>query len=162
MASLRASAFAPEAKRCAAWEESLDAIELIQLHAQVRHFERGLHRFAALVASARSRPLERLLDRLRRQHTEYHRNAGLDRNVLKPASALARNVLKVRRIATDDAAERNDRLVLPALRRATRNDRQLECTGHSHDREIRRIAAVLFPRSDGALHEPRHHEFIEP
>src|SRR5687768_15598517 len=126
MASLRASAFAPEAKRCAAWEESLDAIELIQLHAQVRHFERGLHRFAALVASAGSRTLERLLDRLRRQHTEYHRNARLDGNVLKPPRTLAGDVLEMRCIATDDAAERNDRLVLPALRRATRDDRQLE------------------------------------
>ena len=41
-----------------------------ELHEEIRHFERGFHRLAALVTATRCRTLQCLLHRFSRQHTE--------------------------------------------------------------------------------------------
>ncbi len=69
-----------------------------------------VHGLAALVAGAGGRALECLLHRLDGQHAEDDGHAGLQARKLQAAGALAGDVLEMRRVAADDAAERHDRV----------------------------------------------------
>ena len=71
-------------------------------------------------------------------------------DVLQPAGAFARDVLEMRRVAADDAAERDDRVVLAAHGERARSHGQLERARHARDQQALRRAAMLAPRGDGA------------
>ena len=62
-------------------------------------------------------------------------NAGLDRRELEPAGRLAGHVVEVRRLAADDAPERDDAGVAAGLGERHRRERQLERAGHGNDRD---------------------------
>src|SRR5256886_207476 len=88
--------------------------------------ERRLGRFVALVPGRASRPRQRLLERFGGQHPEPDGEPMSERDVAEPARRLARDVLEVRRLASDHAAERHDRPIPPARGRSFRGHRQLE------------------------------------
>ena len=60
---------------------------------------------------------------------------AVERGELKPAGGLARDVVEVRRVATNDAAECDDAREAPRLREACCRKRQLERSGNDHDRD---------------------------
>src|SRR2546421_5710769 len=76
---------------------------LAQLRKCVGHLERAVHGFRALVD-----PRLRLLDVLDREDAEADRHARLERCELEPARGLACDVVEVRGLAADDAAECDD------------------------------------------------------
>src|SRR5206468_3359426 len=80
-------------------------------------------------------PRLRLLDAVEREDSEGDGNARLERRELQAARGLARDVVEMRRVAADDAAERDDAGEATRLRERRRGERQLECAGYDHDRD---------------------------
>src|SRR5215207_11778326 len=71
----------------------------------VGHLERRAGRVGALVAPSPAGAGKRLLPRLAGQHAEGDRNARLERRQLEAARGLRGDVLEMRRLAANHAAE---------------------------------------------------------
>ena len=86
----------------------------------------------------------RLVGALEREDAERDRDARLDRGELEARGGLARDVVEVRRVAADHAAERDDAGEPPRLRERHRRERQLEGArdGHHGDRALLDAARV--------------------
>src|ERR1044072_8927213 len=76
-----------------------------QLREDVRHLEPGAHRFGALLEPVVG-PVGRVV-LLERKHAERDRDARLERCELEAGRSLAGDEVEVRRVAADDAAERD-------------------------------------------------------
>ena len=83
-----------------------------------------------------------------------------ERDVAKPTRRLARDVLEVRRLAPDHAAERHDGPVPAARRRRFRRDRQLECARHPHHVDLRLGHALLAQALPRALQQAAGDDLI--
>ena len=90
----------------------------------VGHLERAPDRLGALLD-----PRLGLLDPVEREDAEGDRDAGLERGELEPARGLARDVVEVRRVAADDAAERDDAGEAAGLRERRGGEGELERPG---------------------------------
>src|SRR5437763_1590034 len=97
-----------------------------ELGQDVRRGESRLGRLVAFVPGRAARPRHRLLERFSGQHPEPDGEAMGERDGAEPAGRLARDVLEVRRLAADHAAERHDRRVPPARGCGFRGHGQLE------------------------------------
>src|SRR3954454_21540408 len=100
-----------------------------ELGEYVAHLERRPRGCGPLVE-----PDLRLLLVLDRQHAERDRDSGLEAGKLKPASRLARDVLEVRGLPSNDRAEGDDAGIAARLRQGHGGQRQLERAGHRDDR----------------------------
>ena len=76
-----------------------------------------------------------------------------ERDVAEPARRLACDVLEVRRLAPDHAAERHDGRVPAACRRRFRRDRQLEGARHPNHVDLRLGHALLAEALPRALQQ---------
>ena len=111
----------------------------------VGHLERAADGLGALLDTRLG-----LLDVIEREKSEGDGNAGLERGELQPACRLARDVVEVRRVSSDDAAEGDDAGEAPGLRKGGGGNGQLEGARDHHDRD--RIAA-----DSGNARAPRAH-----
>ena len=143
-----------------AWISDGAAIQLDPAQ-QIRELDRREGRIRALVAGLGAGALDRLLDRVRRQHAEGDRNAGIVRDTREPAGAFARDVVEMRRRTLDHRAERNDRIVAAWLRQLARDERQVERTGRAHDLDLLVARAVALEHVDRAAHQLIDDEVIE-
>ena len=100
------------------------------------HLQRPRRRLAPFVAGTAPRALHRLLVGQRRQHAERHRHTGRRRCLHDAVRSRLGNVFEVHRVALDQAAEADDRVVLAALGQPLRGDRDLEGAGHANDRDV--------------------------
>ncbi len=107
-----------------------------ELVAQAREREHGVRRLGAVVALAPTGALERLVQRIDRQHAKRARDAGAQLDVLDAARALGADIVVVIGLAADDRAEAGDARVAAALRRIERGERQLERTRHVEDVDL--------------------------
>src|SRR5579885_3016719 len=126
-----------------------------------RHLESGEHRLPALVAIAARRTLERRLRRVDGQHAEGDRHAGLEACVGEAACALAGDIVEVRRVPADDAAEGDDGVVAAALAELARREGQLESSRNARHRELLGRPAALAPCLDRSPQQTRDDGFIE-
>src|SRR2546428_1826303 len=109
--------------------------------------ERRLGRLVTLVPCLAPGARHRLLEGLRRQHAEPHREAVGERDVAEPAGRFARDVLEMRRLPTDHATEGDDRGVAAARRRRLRGHWELEGAGNPDDvyRVLRHLVLAQAP-----------------
>ena len=80
---------------------------------------------------------------------------------LQAAGALAGDILEMRRVAADHAAERHDRVEAAAAGEAAHRHRQLEGAGHAHHRQLARLTAALEPGGLRSLEKTRDDEIVE-
>ena len=116
---------------------------------KIDELERGLHRFGTDVVLG-TRPRTRLFDRLAGQDAERDRDRQRCRELgQRPRDGVGQDV-EVRRLASDQAAERNNRVETP--RSGDRRDRrwQLERAG---DLELLDLGAFGQRRLEGATGE---------
>src|SRR5881394_789281 len=85
-----------------------------------------------LVSGRCTEPLERIGG----HDAEAHRDAVRERDVAQPARRFARDILEMRRLAPDHAAERHDRVETLARRRGLGQHRQLERAGRPGDLDV--------------------------
>src|SRR4029450_13343165 len=104
---------------------------------QIRHLER-----AADGLRARADTRLRLVETIEREDAERNGYAGLERGELETARSLARDVLEVRRVTSDVAAERDDAREAARCRERGRRERELEGARNDHDRD----RVLTYPR----------------
>src|SRR5581483_4463499 len=97
---------------------------------------------------------QRLLEVLRREDAECDRHARFERGQLQAGRGLAGDVLEVRRLAPDDAAERDDGDVPARLRERHGAERQLECTRHRHDGDVLPVDPRVRELGHGRVEQP--------
>src|SRR6202043_206072 len=95
------------------------------------------------------------------QHPEGDRHAGLEACELQAARAFAGDIVEVRRVAADHAAEGHEGVVTAAGGKLACDYRQLERARHAHHRKVGGGAAVLEPGAGGTLEQTRHDEIVE-
>ena len=78
-----------------------------------------------------------LLSRVAREHAERDGDPGLQPRELEAAGRFGRDVVEVRRLAPDDAAECDHAEVPTRLRERHRSDRQLERSWYRDNRQLR-------------------------
>src|ERR687885_1196447 len=115
----------------------------------------------ALVPLAAARTLLRLRAVVAREDAEGHRDARLEARELEPARRLGGDVLEVRRVAADDAAERDHGRVAPSLREGHRSEWKLERSGHGHHVDALARDTRLGKGREGALEEPGRDVAVE-
>src|SRR5919205_1577759 len=79
---------------------------------QRRHLDRGERRIPPLVSVRAAGAIARLIERLGGDHAERHRHAEVAGDVGDAARRLRGHVVEVRRLAANDGAEADHRLVL--------------------------------------------------
>ena len=125
------------------------------------HLDRADRGVPAFVAGFGAGALDGLLDGVGREHAERDRHAGRHRQLRDAFRSLAGDVVEVRRGSADDRAERDDRVDLFARREAARDERDLPCAGHAHDRDVLARGAVAHERVDRALDQVVDDEVVE-
>ena len=80
---------------------------------------------------------------------------------LQAAGTFAGDVLEMRRVAADHAAERHQRVEAAAAGEATHGHRQLEGPGHAHHRQLARLTAALEPGGLRSLEKACDDEIVE-
>src|ERR1700722_12833323 len=159
MASLRATERALEATRA---EVALDTACLPgQMRHEMRHLKRARHRFGAFIVGARARTPARLLDIVQGEYAEGDRHARVGAGLLQTAGTLAGHELEMRRVSSNHAAERADRLMAAARDKPPCDDGQLKCPGHPRDEEVTLFSAALAPGGHGALQQGGHDGVVE-
>ena len=84
---------------------------LAQSPEKVGHLDGGQRGVGAFIAALCARAVDRLLDSVGGQHTEDNRNAGLQRDLADAAGRLAGNIIEVRRVAANDGAQGDNRVM---------------------------------------------------
>jgi hypothetical protein len=127
---------------------------------KIHQFDRRHRGLESLVAQLDSRAIDRLLERIRRYYSVDNRDASLHAGLRDPFSDFAGDVFKVRRLATNDRAETNHRVILLGTR-------QLECQQGNLERarnlvKLHRlfVSAQTFERIERAFRQPRSDEII--
>ena len=109
--------------------------------------ERGLHRLGTDVVLG-ARPRARLLDGLAREDAEWDRDRKRSGELGQGSRDRVSEDVEVRGLASDQAAERNDRIETTRAREQGDRRRQLEGAGHL---ELLDLRAYRERRRDGAL-----------
>ena len=120
---------------------------------QVGHLERRKRGLGALVSLRPARALLRLPAAVAGEDAEGDGNTRLEPGELEPARGLAGDVLEVRRVAADHAAESDDAGVAPGLCKRHRAERELEGARDRHDVDPLLRHSGLGQRLKGALEE---------
>src|SRR5581483_4301489 len=129
---------------------------------EIRHLDRDERRFRALVrAFIRPRALERLLERIHREHAERDRYAGLRADLRRTARAFARDIFEMRRVAANDGAERDQCVVFAAVRERLERDGDLERARHAHHLDVAPRGPVTRQRVQRAGEKLLAHQFVE-
>src|SRR5687768_6216632 len=97
---------------------------------EIGHLERAANGLRTL-----GDPRFRLLDPIERQEAERDRDTRLERGELEAARCLAGDVVEVRRVAANDAAESDDAGEAPGFRERGGGEWELERAGNDHDRD---------------------------
>src|SRR6185295_16143868 len=128
---------------------------------QVGHLERRKRGLGTLVSLRPARALLRLPAAVAGEDAEGDGDTRLEPGELEPARGLAGDVLEVRRVAADDAAERDDAGVAPRLCKCHRAERELEGARDRHDIDPLLRHSGLGQRLKGALQESRRDVTVE-
>ena len=80
---------------------------------------------------------------------------------MQAARGFAGNIVEVRRIPANHAAECDHRVEAAARGEPADHHRQLEGTGNAHHREVVRAAAALEPGGSCTLEQTRDDEIVE-
>src|SRR3989344_210909 len=132
-----------------------------QLLKQIHHLDDGERRVGTLVAGLGAGTFDRLLDRVHGEHAEPDRKVVLHADLGHATAALAGDVFKVRRLATDDTAKRNERVVFLALGHGLEHQRHLERALYAHDFNIRGVGTVARERVERAFEQTFADETVE-
>ena len=96
------------------------------------HFDGGEPRFESFVPALESGAVDGLLQRVAGQHTEYNWQAAVHLRELQSARGLRTNIIIVRRLAAEHAADGDQRIVLPRRGQFFRSQRQFERPRNVH------------------------------
>src|SRR5690606_23604271 len=102
-----------------------------------------------------------LLDGVDGQHTEGYRHAVFHGHLGQALGALAGDVFKVRRTATNHRAKGNDRRILAALGDFLGDQRDLEGTRRADDSDVAFLHAVADQGVDGTTDQALDDEAVE-
>src|SRR5687768_14943826 len=95
---------------------------LIKIH----NLDGGHGSLITLVPGFYTGPVQRLFDRIGCNNAENNRDACLQRCLCYPARGLARDVIEMRSLTTDDHPDRDDSVEVSALSSFQRRQRQFE------------------------------------
>ncbi len=98
--------------------------------------------------------LLRLREILGREHAKTDRRAGGELHVHDSSRALARNEIKVRRLASDNCAERHERVEAIGFDETLARQRQLEAPGNVEDTDVIIGDFAVAQRTLRAVDEP--------
>src|SRR6185312_7352022 len=148
---------------CSARERARDStlIGWLDLIQDVGRLERRYSGIPALVSVYPSSASERLIHGVARQQPEADRDAGVDAHQREAARRLTRNEIEVRRIAPNDRAECDERIVASALARAPRGERQFPRAGHPDHIDVVERHLVRDQRLQGTVYERTCDRFVE-
>src|SRR5687768_10593959 len=127
---------------------------------EVSHLDRGHRRFITLVTRFYTRPIDRLLNGLGCDDSEDHRDARLQSRLCDTARGLSGDVIKMRRLTTDDDTERDDRVKFAALSRLERCQRQFEGARNAKYLDRVRVGTSVFKCVQRSFKQPRCEELV--
>ena len=124
---------------------------------QIHNLHRCHGRFVSFIVMPRAGARVCLLDRIRGDDAEQSGHAGFQINFGNAPRGFGRDVIKVRRVATNNYAETDYRVELLRLRRFQRTEWKLKTTGHAIDRDCvvfdRKFTQCCARAVDQARHE---------
>ncbi len=134
---------------------------MTKLLGQVGHFDGGEPRVVALVSALQSRAVDGLLERVAGEDAKNNRNAGIELRELHAARDFARDVVKMRGLAAQNAADGDHRVGASALGQFFRRERNFKRTGNMNDHDVFRVRAGSFERIHGARQQAIGNKTIE-
>src|SRR3954463_9740298 len=115
---------------------------------QRSHLDGSERGFVSFITALQAGAVDGLLERLARQHAVGVWGAGLLRGLPDAARDLGRDVLVMRGVAADDAAEADDGVVTVRLGELARGEWDLEGAGDADDFDVIVMRARLVQRLD--------------
>src|ERR1700722_5603313 len=134
---------------------------VVERAAERDHLHGADRRVPPLVAGLGPGPLDRLLDRVGREHAEDDGHRARLRGRPEAAGRLAGNIVEGRGRAAGDGAERDGRRELPGPGEPAGNERKLPRARHADDRHVLGQGAVADERVDGPLDQAVDDEVVE-
>src|SRR5215216_1309895 len=128
-------------------------VKIYQLHRRHGGFE-------PFVAKLHPRTIDSLIDCVGSDDAEDDRQAGCQRCMRNSARHFARDVIEMRRLAANDRTETNDCIKLTRLCKTERQQRNLECTGHTIQMNVCVFRSQSLESIERAFHQPRGDQFI--
>ena len=127
---------------------------------QIHNLDRGYGRFVSFVVVLRAGARVCLLDRIRGDDPEQCGHSGSQINFGNAPRGFGRDVIKVRRVATNNHAETDYRVELFRFRRFQRAEWKLKRTGHAIDRDRVVFDREFMQRFERAVNQARHERVI--
>ena len=128
---------------------------------QIRHLYRRQRRFESLVPHLQSGAINRLLQRLAGQHSERMRNSSLLRRLPNPPSHFVHNHVVMRRVAAQQAANTDDRVVFLRLGKRTGGQGNFKRSGDTDQHDVFFLRARAQQPVVGALEKSLRDERVE-
>ena len=135
---------------------------LLNLPDEVGHLDGGHGGLEAFVAGLQPGAVDGLFQVLDGQDAEGNRDAGFERGGGDALGGLGGNVFEVRRLAANDRAEAQHRVILSRLGEMLRGDRDLKRAGNPGDGDRLRTGAGAVQAVERPLQQPFRDEGVEP
>src|ERR1700722_5910840 len=103
---------------------------------EIHHLHRRQRRLKSFVAHFQPCAINRLLQRFASEDSERVRDSSLLSRLADAARNLVHNDVVVRRVAAQQTADANNRMVFPSLRELARGDRDFKRTRDSNERNV--------------------------
>jgi hypothetical protein len=128
---------------------------------QIRHLHRRQRRLQSFVAHLQPGAIDRLLQRLASQHTKGMRNASLLCRLPDAARDFVHDDVVVCRIAAQQTADADDRVVLFRFRQGASGDGNFECARNTNEGDVFFLSAGAEQPIVCALKKPLCNKGIE-
>jgi len=125
------------------------------------HFDGGEAGFGALVTAFKAGAIDCLLESVAGEDTEDHRDHSIDLRELYAASDLGADVVVMRGLAADDAADADDGVVLRGGGQFFRGDGDFEGAGNADDLDLTRSCSGGGERIESGSEQAIGDEAIE-
>src|SRR5262249_41083081 len=99
--------------------------------------------FAPAVELGRIRSLDRLCYSICGEHPEDHGHIGIQRRLTNSPTRLGADIVEMRRVASNDGSQTDNRVELPRSRHGACNDWNLEGTRHPDHFDVIGLDAVF-------------------
>jgi len=127
---------------------------------QIHNLHRCYRRFVSLVVMPGAGARVRLLDRIRGDDPEQGGHSGFQINFGNAPRGFGRDIIKVRRVATNNYAETDYRVELLRFGRFQRAEWKLKRTGHAIDRDRVVFDREFMQRFERAVNQARHERVV--
>src|ERR1700676_117978 len=129
---------------------------------EMRHFDGAERGFESFVATLQSGAVDGLLQCVAGQHAKHYGHAGIHLRELQPARGFRADIVVMRRLAAQHAADGDKRVVLPCRGNLLRDQRQFKGSRHMHHINILALCARAFQSIRRRGQQPLGNKTIEP